>query len=112
MILIVDDSRRAREMIRSFIEDFDNDFFECADGVDALPAYKKYLPSWVLMDLSMPIMNGLDATRQIIADFPAARIAIITGYDDESLRLAAKKAGASDYFIKENLFELRRLFAG
>jgi len=110
MILIVDDSRQTRQMIRSIIEDLDGDFCECADGSDALDAYAQCQPQWVLMDLAMREMNGLDATRQIIARFPKANIAIVTSYDDNGMRLAAKQAGASDYFIKENLFELRRLF--
>ena len=110
MILIVDDNRQTRQMIRSIIEDLDGDFCECADGRDALAAYALCHPQWVLMDLAMREMNGLDATRQIIARFPEANIAIVTGYDDDGLRHAAKLAGASGYFIKENLFELRRLF--
>jgi CheY-like chemotaxis protein len=111
MILIVDDSRKAREMIRSIIEDLDGDFYECADGSEALDAYTRCQPSWVFMDMAMRGMNGLDATRQIIAAYPQAHIAIVTSYDDNNLRLAAKEAGASKYFIKENLFELRGLFA-
>lgn len=110
MILIVDDNRKTREMIRSVIEDLDNDFCECEDGSQALDAYKECHPDWVLMDIAMRGMNGLDATRQIIASYPEAKVAIVTSYDDKSLRLAAREAGASSYFIKENLFELRGLF--
>ncbi len=112
MILIVDDNRQTREMIRSIIADLDKDFCECEDGSEALDAYRRCQPNWVLMDLQMSKTNGLDATRQIVAAFPEAHIAIVTGYDDDNLRLAAKEAGASEYFVKENLFELRRLFAG
>lgn len=111
MILIVDDSRETRQMIRSIIGDLDADFCECADGSEALAAYDRCRPRWVLMDLAMREMNGLDATRGIIARFPDANVAIVTGYEDENLRRAAKEAGASEYFVKENLFELRRLFA-
>ncbi len=112
MILIVDDNRQTRQMIRSIIADLDKDFCECEDGSEALDAYRRCQPNWVLMDLAMSKTNGLDATRQIIAAFPEAHVAIVTSYDDDNLRLAAKEAGASEYFVKENLFELRRLFAG
>ena len=97
-------------MIRSIIADLDADVCECADGSEALAAYKRCLPDWVLMDLEMRRMNGFDATRQIVARFPKAKVAIVTGYEDENLRRAAEEAGASEYFVKENLFELRRLF--
>jgi CheY-like chemotaxis protein len=101
---------QTRQMIRSIIEDLDADFCECADGSEALDAYERCHPDWVLMDVAMSGMNGLDATRQIVAAFPDANVAIVTSYDDDNLRLAAKEAGASKYFIKENLFELRGLF--
>jgi CheY-like chemotaxis protein len=110
MILIVDDNRQVREMIRSVVADLNKDFCECEDGAEALANFQIYQPDWVLMDIAMKEMDGLAATRQIIARFPKANIAIVTSYDDDGLRHAAKQAGASDYFIKENLFELRRLF--
>ncbi len=100
-----------REMIRSVVEDLDHNFCECTDGSEALAAYEKHHPDWVLMDLAMPEMDGLTATREIIRAFPDANIAIVTSFDDAGLRRAAAKAGASGYFIKENLFELRRLFS-
>ena len=111
MILIVDDNQQTRQMIRLIIEDLERDFYECEDGSEALDAYKQCRPDWVLMDMAMREMNGLDATRQIIAAYPEAHIAIVTSFDDDNMRRAAKDAGASEYFIKENLIELRRLFA-
>ncbi len=111
MILIVDDSSEMRQMIRSVIADLDSEFCEGADGSEALALYQKYHPDWVLMDLAMHEMDGLTATRQIIAAFPTAKIAIVSNFDDVVLRSAAKKAGAHEYFIKENLIELRRLFS-
>lgn len=110
MILIVDDNSEMRQMIRSVIEDLDSEFCEGADGSEALALYQKYRPDWVLIDLAMHEMDGLTATRQIIAAFPEAKIAIVSSFDDVGLRNAAKTAGANKYFIKEKLFELRGLF--
>jgi CheY-like chemotaxis protein len=111
MILIVEDNQQVRKMIRSLIEDFDKDVCECEDGAEAFAAFQKHRPQWVLMDLAMRRMNGLDATRQIIKAFPDAKIAIVTNHDDTNMRLAATSAGACAYIIKENLIDLRGLFA-
>lgn len=83
---------------------------ECEDGAQALSAYREHLPDWVLMDIEMPQTDGISATKQIIADFPKAKIAIVTDYSSANLREEARMAGACEYISKENLVELRRLF--
>ena len=111
MVLIVEDNAQVRRMIRALVEDFDSEVCECEDGAEAFAAFQKHRPDWVLMDLAMPRSNGLAATRQIMAAFPEARIAIVTNFDDANMRRAAQEAGACEYFLKENLIDLRRLFA-
>jgi two-component system response regulator DegU len=63
------------------------------------------------MDVRMPQMDGLTATRQIHEAHPSARIVIVTDYDDEDLRSAASEAGASGYALKQNLADLPRIVA-
>ena len=58
------------------------------------------------MDVRMPRMDGLTATRQIRQFHPSARIVMVTDYDDEDLRSAASEAGACGYALKQNLTEL------
>jgi DNA-binding NarL/FixJ family response regulator len=58
------------------------------------------------MDIAMPRMDGLAATRELKARFPAARIVILTQYDEALLRAAAQAAGACGYLLKENLSEV------
>jgi len=110
-ILIVDDHAETRRMTRFFLRDLPFDFEECADGADALDCYQKIRPVWVLMDWEMKQMDGLAATRRIIAAHPKARVLMFTQYDDQELREAAHKAGASGFVLKENLMDLRRLIA-
>lgn len=107
-ILIVDDHCEMRRMTKFFLRDLAIDFEECSDGADALDCYEKVRPDWVLMDWEMRRMDGLTATRQIIAKHPQARILFVTNYDDEQLKAAARKAGAQGFILKENLMELRR----
>lgn len=111
MILIVEDNRAVRKMIRSLVEDLGNEVCECDDGAQALSAFEIYQPDWVLMDLAMRQTDGLSATRRIIAQFPDAKIAIVTSHDDDGLRRAARAAGALEYVSKDNLTDLRRVLA-
>ena len=108
-ILIVDDNAMMRRTIKALIADLADEFCECADGFTASAAYAVQQPDVVLMDLAMQQMDGLTATRQIIAAHPAARIIIVTNHDDKHLRATALAAGACGYVPKENLLELRRL---
>jgi len=63
----------------------------------------------VLMDIEMNGLDGITATRRIKAAHPAAKIIIVTNYDDPALREAARNAGACGYVLKENLFEVSSL---
>ncbi len=108
--LIVDDNRQSREMLKLYLREMSSDFCECEDGIDALAYYKKFLPDWVLMDWQMKRMDGLTATRQIVGNFPEAKILLVTQYNDRELREAASEAGAHGFILKENLSELREIF--
>lgn len=111
MILIVEDNAQVRRIIRSLIADLDPDCRECEDGAQAFAAYARHRPDWVLMDIQMRRMNGLAATREIIAHFPDARIVMVTSHADACMRRRAREAGACNYIVKENLLELRRVLA-
>ena len=110
-ILITDDHAEMRLLIKTLIGDLAEGIIECANGSEALDAYRQQKPDWVIMDVKMPVTDGISATRQIKAAFPAARIIIVTDYDDPRLRRAALSAGASDYVIKDELMRLRELLA-
>jgi len=108
-LLIVEDNGEMRRLIKSLVEDLAEDICECSDGSQALAAFEAQRPDWVLMDLKMSEMDGLAATRLIKSADPAAKIIIVTDYDDVQLRVAASIAGACYYVVKENLQDLRSL---
>ena len=110
-ILIVDDNAGMRRILRRALPTSATAVHECSDGGAALAAYTTFRPDVVLMDIRMPIMDGLVATRTIIGTDPNARIVIVTDYDDKALRAAAADAGASAYFLKQNLTDLADLIA-
>ncbi len=105
-VLIVDDSRPMRELIKMTLAGVAEVVSECADGAEVLDAYTRLQPDWVLMDVEMKNVDGITATRQIMASYLQARIMIITDYNDDALRRAAYEAGACQYVVKENLLDI------
>jgi CheY-like chemotaxis protein len=107
-LLIVEDNPEMRRMLRRIVIGLAADVTECEDGSTALAAYAQAQPDWVLMDIEMKAMDGITATRQIVAAWPQARVVIVTSHDHQELRNAAEAAGACGYVLKENLLELRQ----
>ena len=109
--LIVEDNVGIRRVMRRILADTAAVIWECADGSEALAAYKEHRPDIVLMDLRMPHMDGLTATRQIRGYDPSARIIIVTDYLDEDMKTAALEAGARDYVLKQEISGLPDIVA-
>jgi len=105
-ILIVDDHADMRLLIRRLLTQIGAEVHERADGSEALAAYREHSPDWVLMDIKMRELNGIEATRQLRAAFPEARVIIVSEMGDSSSRKAAQEAGAVAYVLKENLTTL------
>jgi DNA-binding NarL/FixJ family response regulator len=76
---------------------------EAANGCEALQQFRKHRPDVTLMDLQMPEMSGLDATTAIRAEFPEARVIVLTTYAGDVQALRALKAGARAYLLKSSL---------
>ena len=108
-LLIVDDNPQFRDLIKLMVADLADEVSECADGNEAVVAYGVRRPDWVLMDLRMARMGGLEATRRLVAADGTARVVIVTDYDDAHWRAAASDAGACGYVLKENLLDIRRM---
>jgi DNA-binding NarL/FixJ family response regulator len=77
----------------------------------ALAAYREHQPAWVLMDIQMTVMDGLEATREIIAAFPLARIIIVTQHGDPQTRASALQNGACAFLLKDDLLKLREFIS-
>jgi two-component system NarL family response regulator len=111
-VLIVDDNAAVRRLIAHILKPFACDMRECGDGSEAVTAYHLQRPDLVLMDIRMEEMGGIEAMKRIREVDPAAKIIIVTDYDDEALRRAAMHEGASGYSLKDNLLDLVRLLEG
>jgi len=108
-ILIVDDNAGVRRLIRQVVSELAEEVRECSDGDLSLSAYTDFQPDLVLMDVRMPGMDGLTATKQLIKAYPDAKVIIVTDYDDDLVRNAAQEAGACGYALKQNLTVLEDL---
>lgn len=74
---------------------------EAGDGQDALEKVVRFVPNVALMDIVMPVMSGLEATKQISAEYPQTRVLILTQYDEEENMVVARKAGAYGFVPKK-----------
>lgn len=95
-IVVVDDTDHVREMLTSMLSvDGFNVVAQARSGEDALKKVQDSKPDVVVMDYSMPDMDGLEATRQIRAAIPKQSVILYTAYVDDALKKAASEAGAA-----------------
>ncbi|HEY0520470.1 MAG TPA: response regulator transcription factor [Ilumatobacteraceae bacterium] len=73
-----------------------------ANGIEALEVVARVLPDVVLMDLSMPEMDGIEATKRIVAEHPGVRVLVLTSFSDQSRIMEALRAGAEGYLLKHS----------
>jgi DNA-binding NarL/FixJ family response regulator len=101
-ILIVDDHERMRSLLREWLEIVfpGCTVIEAVSGEEAVVLAKAQLPNLVIMDISLPQMSGIEATRLIRETVPASNVVMLTMYEDEAHRADAFSAGASDYVPK------------
>ena len=101
-LVIADDHALFRDGLRSLLEAHGFDVVaEARDGREAVLATRTHRPDVVLMDISMPGMNGLDATRLISAELPEIRVVMLTASDSDQDLFEAIRSGASGYLSKD-----------
>jgi two-component system, chemotaxis family, chemotaxis protein CheY len=106
-ILVVDDAAFMRMRASKLLSEEGYEIVEAGNGVEALKIYQEEKPDGVLMDITMPEMDGLTALKEIRKLDPAARIAMVTAMGQQAIILEALKAGARDFVIKP--FEKERV---
>ena len=118
-VILADDHALVRQGIRQFLEEA-NDISvvaEAANGEEAVRLVEQHRPDVAVLDVQMPVLNGIEATRQIRARFPGIRILILTAYDEDPYVFALLQAGANGYILKsadadDLLQAVRRVYRG
>lgn len=100
-VIIADDHGLFRDGLRSLLEARGVEVLaEAVNGQDAIEKVRQFRPEIVLMDLNMPVMNGLDATRALTAEFPDVKTVVLTASEDDADLFEAVKSGAEGFLLK------------
>ena len=99
-VLVVDDAAFMRMRCKKLLTQSGYEVIEAATGSQAVEMYQSDKPDLVLLDITMPDMDGLTALREIIKIDPDARVAMVTAMGQQSMVVEALKAGAKDFVIK------------
>ena len=106
-ILVVDDAEFLRVRISKMLSGDGHEILQAENGLKAVAVYKANKPDLVLMDITMPEMDGLTALKEIRAYDPKAKVVMLTALGQESVVLEAIKSGARDFVVKP--FERERV---
>lgn len=109
-VMLVDDQREVRDGLTLMMSKFADLHVvsRCANGAEAmeelrcLDASGAALPDVVLMDVRMPVMDGIDATRRIVRSWPSVRVLVLTTYDQDDYAFGALAVGASGFLLKDS----------
>lgn len=106
-LLIADDCDAMRENLKCFIRRHPDIevIGEAADGEAAVELAKEMAPDVVLMDISMPKLNGIEAAAHILKDNAAARVTVLSAYSNRAFVMAGLKAGISGYVLKTSIID-------
>lgn len=104
-VLLVDDHQVVRDGLRLLLESEGYKVVaEASDGREAVRLASSHAPGVAIMDLSMPELNGVDATRQIVAACPDTRVVALSGHQDDATVVEVFRAGARGYVLKGDAF--------
>ena len=99
-VLVVDDAQFMRLRVKNLLVSEGYDVIEAADGQEAIKTYNIHQPDVVLMDITMPVMDGLEALKAIREQYPDAKVIMCSALGQESTVIQAIKSGAKDFIVK------------
>jgi two-component system chemotaxis response regulator CheY len=100
MVLVADDSKFMRMRCVAMVQELGHETVEACDGIQAIALYKRTQPQAVLLDITMPKVDGLAALSEIMAFDPSARVAMVTAVNQQAIAMQAMQSGAKDLVVK------------
>lgn len=100
LVLVVDDAQFMRLRLNKILSDAGHEVVEAGNGIEALQQYQQHSPDIVLMDITMPEMDGLAALKELRQRDPNSNIIMCSAMGQQNLVMEAIKAGAKDFIIK------------
>lgn len=100
LVLVADDDRRLRSVMERFIASKGYEVLEAADGREAIALARERDPDIILLDIIMPVKNGLDVLKELVPRMPGTAFIIVTGNGDEEVARSCLGLGAFDYLPK------------
>jgi two-component system, chemotaxis family, chemotaxis protein CheY len=108
-ILVVDDAAFMRMRCTKLLQDNGYETLEASNGIEAVQKYEQFKPDAVLMDITMPDMDGIATLKRLVEMDSKVRIAMVTAMGQQSLVIEALKSGAKDFVVKP--FNAERVLA-
>ncbi len=99
-ILIADDAAFMRMKSATLLRELGQEVLEAEDGQQAVDMFTEHTPDAVLLDITMPVKDGMDALREIMGMNPQARVAMVTAMGQQQVIMEAIEAGAKDFVVK------------
>ena len=108
-LMIIDDNARFRTLVRSIVSSASDEVLELDDGFAVNEHYATFHPDWVLMDIKMKQVDGLQATRRLVKKFPNARVIILSNHTNKRIVAKSLQVGARAYLSKEDIFAVQKI---
>ncbi len=104
-VMLVDDHAEFRDVLRGFLEDRNHlgIIAEASDGIEAIEQARRARPDLILMDISMPRMDGFSATKEIKRSIPEVSVVFVSFYDDDQYKVFGRQVGGDGFVSKANL---------
>lgn len=99
-IMVVDDAAFMRMRCTKLLQDNGYETIEAANGIEALQKYEQHKPDAILMDITMPEMDGIDTLKRLVAADPSVKVTMVTAMGQQSMVIEALKSGARDFVVK------------
>jgi CheY-like chemotaxis protein len=109
-IMIVDDSSSVRALLRLILAPMQCELVECSDGKEAVETYIRIRPDLVLMDIEMPVMDGITAAERLLTGDPNAAVIMMSQYSDAVITERSLRTGARRFISKDMLYHLPEIF--